>query len=262
MRVTYLGNCSGATGRFAATNLLVDLPDRTVLVDAGPGAVSRIYDLGRSVTEIDTVVVTHSHGDHTLGVPYVLFRQFAERLGGAAGPDEIDLVTTPALAEGIEAMWSFCYPPGEYEAFDVVHRPIDADAPDEVDLGRTRLRTTPVDHAVPTVGLRFDAPGGSFSHSADTVYDERFVDLAAGSDLCSHEAMGPDAMADLLANVRHGTAREAGRAAADAAVGRLLLHHLHPDYRLDYGSLLDQAGDAYDGPIEVPAAGAQFAVGE
>lgn len=252
LEVTVLGNCSNHTDAYEATNFLVNGEEKTVLIDAGPGVVGQVMSTDYDITDIDAIVITHSHGDHTLGYPYVLFSNFYERFLGGDGPSEISLITTDDLEDGLSQMVSFCYPPGEFEQFSINHRSVSMDEETEFDVGAMKITTVPVTHAVPAFGLRIDVGSASITISGDTVYDERLVDLASNSDMLFHEAMAPDEMSEGMANVKHGIAREAGKAASEASVRRLGLLHLLPNYRKDPSQLVTEAKEEFEGDVVVP----------
>ena len=51
------------------TAILVRSSTTTVLVDAGPGTTRRLVEAGLGPTDVDAVVFTHHHFDHTAGFP-------------------------------------------------------------------------------------------------------------------------------------------------------------------------------------------------
>ena len=62
---------------------LVDSEEGLLLVDGGmsadvPRIVNQIESLGRAMTEVEGIVVTHAHGDHTGGVAELVRRSDAE----------------------------------------------------------------------------------------------------------------------------------------------------------------------------------------
>ena len=72
-RVVVLGNCANQTSEYETTNFILDFGCPRILFDAGPGAVKQMLCAGFAAGDIDMVVLTHSHGDHTLGFPYFAF---------------------------------------------------------------------------------------------------------------------------------------------------------------------------------------------
>lgn len=106
-----------------------------------------------------------------------------------------------------------------------------------------RVTTALVHHPpmVPAFAYRFDAADRSIVISGDTTPTERLVALARNADVLVHEALYDAPAVDrLVASVpnasdlrrsilsHHATAEEAGRTAAEAGVGMLVLSHLIP----------------------------------
>jgi ribonuclease Z len=77
------------------------------------------------------------------------------------------------------------------------------------------------------------------------------VEATRGVDLLVHECTFGDGEADRAVETTHSTAREAGRVARAAGVGRLVLTHLSTRYDTDPSSLLAQAAEEYRGALEV-----------
>ncbi|MEW6270112.1 MAG: MBL fold metallo-hydrolase [Thermodesulfobacteriota bacterium] len=61
----------GSAGRHCAGYLL-DTGHGRILIDAGPGLLTALKALGRDTEQIDAVVLSHLHGDHFAGVPFLL----------------------------------------------------------------------------------------------------------------------------------------------------------------------------------------------
>lgn len=252
MRITYLGNCSNQTEQYEATNLVVEAGGQVMLVDTGPGVVQQMLAAGYDFVDIDTILITHSHADHTAGFPYAMFQLHSELLTGTKKSDPIRVVATDNVYEGVMETTVQCYPPDGLQSFETEHTAIPNGERMTFGLGKASVTTCPVEHTVETFGLRIEHEDAAFSYSADTVYTEEFVNLATGSDAISHEAMAPDSMSEMMEQIKHGTAREAGQAAADAEAPELLLHHLLPQFRRDYMELVREASEEYDGKIMIP----------
>ena len=85
--------------------------------------------------------------------------------------------------------------------------------------------------------------------AADTRPCPNVVRYAKGAELLVHEAYGPESGANQAHLFGHSTAAEAGRAAAEAGVGRLVLTHLRASHYGDPGELAVEAEDAFGGPV-------------
>ena len=97
--------------------------------------------------------------------------------------------------------------------------------------------------------------GQTITYSGDSSYTPALVDAARGADifLCeaawgaSSEGMAPD---------MHMSGAEAGRAAREAGVGKLVLIHIQPWG--DAQATLEAARSEFDGEIILGAAGMEF----
>jgi ribonuclease Z len=74
--------------------------------------------------------------------------------------------------------------------------------------------------------------------------------MAQGVELLVHEAAGLDDRAAEIHAQGHSTAGDAGRAAKEAGVGRLILTHLPADDAVTQ-RMLAEARAAFGGPVEL-----------
>lgn len=197
-----------------------------ILVDTGWNAAHSMLALGAVPTDIDHVLFTHCHQDHTLGLPGLFFAQ-RNRLRVRPGAPAMRLygpMDLPAVRDGAKALlqaerYPQCVPehgvelvyPGD--AFEVeglrvevgrAFHPLDARC----------YRLTDLDS------------GASLVFGGDTAYHEGLPLFARGCDVLVHEAAA--AAATPLAGVQrylHSRPQDAARVAAEAGAGQLVLVH-------------------------------------
>jgi ribonuclease BN (tRNA processing enzyme) len=222
------------------------IEDSVYVVDCGDGVARQLALAGVPLRGVRHVFLTHHHSDHNADYGALLLLAWVAGLR-----TRVDTWGPPPLARMTDQFF-------EMHAAD-----IDARAADE---GRTPLR--PLVHAhevragglvmedrnvrvtaalvhhppmVPAFAYRFDAADRSVVISGDTTPVESLVTLARDADVLVHEALYDAAAVDrLIANVpnapdlrrsilsHHTTAEQAGRVAAAARVGTLVLSHLIP----------------------------------
>jgi len=252
-KLVVLGNCANQTAQYEATNFVIDTGKSKILLDAGPAVIRQLYQVGLSATDIDLVIITHSHGDHTLGFPYLLFYNFIERIQGKNGPKTIPVITLREVFKGIMDMFTFCYPPGKYPNFSVENWEASLTELSTFRFKDIKITTTPVTHAVPTIGIRFEFNSTKITFSSDTIYDERLVALAKGSHLLIHEASGTSAITEIAAQTKHAIAEDAGKAARNSEVKKLILCHIFPAFMDKTDILINEAARHFKGEILVPS---------
>lgn len=187
MRVTFLGSgdAFGSGGRFQAC-LLVEAAGRRILVDCGATSLVAMRRAGIDPNGIDAVVLSHLHGDHFGGVPFlVLDGQLVGRRREplvVAGPPGTPARVTAAM----EALF-----PGSSRA----ERPFRLDLV-EIEPGRPSAfgpftvtgREVLHPSGAPPLALRVEAGGRSLAYSGDTAWTETLVEVAREADLFVCEA--------------------------------------------------------------------------
>lgn len=95
MRVTFLGtgDAFSAGGRHLAA-YLVQHPQGAVLLDCGPTILASLNRHGLSAEPIDAILLTHFHGDHTAGLPFLflhyLYIEPRTRVLTIIGPPQVE----------------------------------------------------------------------------------------------------------------------------------------------------------------------------
>ncbi|MFJ8546067.1 MBL fold metallo-hydrolase [Streptomyces sp. NPDC093586] len=256
MIVTVLGSSGSVPGPGnPCSGYLVEHRGHRLLLDLGTGAFGTLLTHARP-GQVDTVVVSHRHGDHSADLAALAYAQ--EKLTARPVPTR---VIAPA---GTEAR---------------VGRPsplaFEDSRPGELECGPFRLRLAPVRHSVETYAVRVEADDGSLTYTGDSGPCRELVELARGSGLLLAEAaLGPGDGPDAAPHGRDGhgwdgdhtgppphhlTARQAGELAAGAGVGLLAVTHLRPWE--DAGRSLAAAAARFPGPVLLARPGLLLAPG-
>ena len=244
-RLVLLGTAGGPTpkAKSAAPAQAIVVGDRLYLIDCGDGVARQLALAKLPVRQLRAVFITHQHSDHNAGYGPLFL------LGWTAGLlTPVDTYGPPPLAEMTAKLLEAHRYDIELRMSDegrpplaALVRPHEITAPGEV-FKDDRVRVTaalndhpPIRHSF---AFRFDTEDRSIVISGDTRYSQNVVDLARGADVLVHEVVSrefwerPDApqpaavVRHILAS--HTDAVDAGRVAAAARVGTLVLSHFVP----------------------------------
>ena len=182
VRLTFVGSgdAFAGGGRFQACLHLQADGAEPLLLDCGATTLPALKRLNIDPSSIGHVALTHFHGDHHGGLPWlILDGQFAKRTRPLQilGPAH----TRERFADAFEALY-----PGsldverEFETKIVEY----ADRATQ-DFGPARITAYPVEHAPGTKphGLRVEYAGHTVAYSGDTEWTDTLVDLSRGADL-------------------------------------------------------------------------------
>jgi len=187
MRVRFVGSgdAFGSGGRWQTCIHLAG-DGQVLLVDCGATSLVALKSQGLDPNAVSAVAVTHLHGDHFGGLPFlILDGQFSRRSAPllVAGPPGI-------RARLIKAMDTLF--PGSSQAdrrflLEVTELPTDGTP---ARLGAASVRGWEVEHAcgAPPLALRVELGGASFTYSGDTQWTPALAEAARGADLLAVEA--------------------------------------------------------------------------
>src|SRR5438093_10288 len=185
LRFVGCGDALGSGGRFN-TCFHVTGARVNFLIDCGASSLPALKRLGIARDEIDLILITHFHGDHFAGLPFLLLdAQFTRRTRPLviAGPHGIE----PKLANLMEAL--FEHSSKTKQRFDLS---VVALNPEESrTFGAVNVTPYPVVHGEsggPFLAYRIEAEGRVITYSADTEWTETLVPAAHGADLFIAEA--------------------------------------------------------------------------
>jgi ribonuclease BN (tRNA processing enzyme) len=186
LRVRFVGSgdAFGSGGRLQ-TCLCLDGPGGRVLLDCGATALVGLKRAGIDPGSVGAVLVTHLHGDHFGGLPFlVLDGQFARRETPltVAGPPG----TRDRLTATMEALFPGSAGAARRFSTDVVELPPRISTA----VGPVTVSALPVEHpsGAPAYALRVAWGGRTVAYSGDTEWCESLVEAARDADLFVCEA--------------------------------------------------------------------------
>jgi ribonuclease BN (tRNA processing enzyme) len=180
--VTFVGSGDsfGSGGRFN-TCFLIDAPGIRFCIDFGASSLIALAKLGIPHNSIDAILLTHLHGDHCGGVPFLLMDAMLgakrDRPLTIAGPQQ----TTERLKSVAAAMM-----PGMHvmtPKFPLAY--VDLTVQRRQQIGPLTVLTYPAVHTKETnpTSLRVEVAGKVIAYTGDGEWTEHMRPLADGADL-------------------------------------------------------------------------------
>lgn len=215
-KLIFLGTSSAVAslGR-ENTHLLLVGSQSVVMVDCGGNPLRRLAEAEIPYQDLTDLILTHFHPDHVSGLPMLLMQMW---ILGRKEPLNIYGLHHTLLR--VNKMMDLFDWEDWNNLFPVVlhHLPGDELAP-VMEEGEFSIKSSPVQHMIPTLGLRIEhlPTGFTVAYSSDTDPCPATAALSRDADILIHEAAG--------AFPGHSTPEEAGGIAQQARAGALYLVH-------------------------------------
>jgi ribonuclease BN (tRNA processing enzyme) len=182
------GDAFGSGGRFQTCIAVAVKEVPRVLVDCGATSLTALRQQEFDPNEIDTVVITHLHGDHFGGLPFmVLDGQFRRR------NRDLTVVGPPGTRERLATAMETLYPgSSQVQRRFEVHVFEHADRQPR-DHGGISITPYEVRHAsgAPAYAVQLQTPTGSLAYSGDTEWTDALINAAHDVDLFLCEGYSP-----------------------------------------------------------------------
>ncbi|MDH5446528.1 MAG: MBL fold metallo-hydrolase [Gammaproteobacteria bacterium] len=282
------GPIATASGRASASYLIFTDGKPRILMDVGGGAYQRLAASGTNIKDLDIILLSHLHADHTGDLtPVIKTLYFHNNLAGTGrtapvhiyGPKENgapfpgttvpqypststyahDHYSMPKGSERYLNIFATAISQGASKFSYQVHDLDSTVAGASVETVLTAIdglvvKAIAVDHGpVPSVAFRIEYKGHSVVYSGDTgSKGPNMITLAKDADLLIYDtAIMDDLPANPVFHVLHTSPTRLGEVAAAANVKELVLSHITPvtEPRLD---LVEQIirNQGYTGDIE------------
>jgi ribonuclease BN (tRNA processing enzyme) len=186
VKVRFLGtgDAVGSGGRFQAC-IQVLAGDQNFLIDCGATSLTALKRFGVDPASIDLILVSHLHGDHFGGIPFlVIDAQFGRRVRPlqVAGP--------PGIATRIQEALEVFFPGSSQTRRKFETKVYEIPEGGNTLLGALAVRPYGVVHPSGAVSyaLRVEVGGKIIAYSGDTEWTDPLLQAARGADLFICEA--------------------------------------------------------------------------
>jgi ribonuclease BN (tRNA processing enzyme) len=222
LRLTFLGagDAFGSGGRLQ-TCLCLDGPGGRALLDCGATSLVAMKRAGIDPSTVGWVLLTHLHGDHFGGVPFLV-------LDGQFGRRETPLVVAgpPGTEARVSAAMEVLFPGSSSAERRFRTELVELASGVATEIGPLTITAFPVEHAsgAPSLALRVAWGEKVVAYSGDTEWCEALVEAGRGADLFVCEAYTFERR--IRYHLDHKTlARNLARVGAR----RVILTHLGPE---------------------------------
>jgi ribonuclease BN (tRNA processing enzyme) len=191
MRLTIVGSgdAFGSGGRFN-TCFHVATRGRAILIDCGASTMVALRARAIEPNSIDAIILTHLHGDHFGGIPFVLLD--AQYMSHRQCP--LTIAGPPGTRERIAAMLEAAFPSSPKTKWRFPWSVTEIAAGDPVDILGLTVTSADVIHysGAPSTALRLTDGQTTLAYSGDTEWTDALIRVAAGADLLVVECYGYD----------------------------------------------------------------------
>ena len=175
------GDAFSSYGR-AQAGYLIDVPGNGgILLEAGPALLTTLKQNGRTSNDFDYLIVSHLHGDHFGGLPFLLLEYMFEtrrkKVLTIAGP--------PNLEERTRRMMATMFAHYAIDKLRPKLKWVVLQPGSSTRMGKYRVRAIRSPHTKPDISLsvRIDSVGKSVVFSGDSGWNDELVKLSDGADL-------------------------------------------------------------------------------
>src|SRR3954468_1379020 len=222
MKLTIIGSgdAFGSGGRYNTCFHLVS-NTRTYLIDCGASAMPALKARGIDPNTIDAVILSHLHGDHFGGIPFLMldaqYLSRRERPLLFAGP--------PGTAARIPAAMEVFFTNSSKAKYRFPWSISEIAVGEPADVLGLRVVSAEVIHSsgAPSTALRLSDGKKTFAYSGDTQWTDALLPISSGADLFIVECY--DYERDLTGHLNWKTIQQRLN---DFAARRVMITHMNP----------------------------------
>jgi ribonuclease BN (tRNA processing enzyme) len=212
------GDAFGSGGRLQTCFLLCAGEER-VLIDCGATALVAMHRYGIEPSAIDAVFLSHLHGDHFGGLPFLLLEaQFISRR-----QRPLTVLGPPGTRERVRASQEVLFPGSSATSWRFPLSFVEIAPLASERYGGIGVTAHPVEHpsGAPAYALRLTCGDRVIAYSGDTAWTEQLVEVSRASDLLIVECYASKPNAN-----HHLDFRTLSRRRDELGAKRVLLTHM------------------------------------
>lgn len=178
LKIIGCGDAFGSGGRLN-TCFYVDAGSIKLLIDCGASSLPGLKHHGVPVSDIDAIVISHFHGDHYGGVPFLLLDAAIH-----GRKKKLSIISPPGGKQKISALLELLYP-GTPVLEKLELEFLEYQSNEVLETENFSVQAFPVIHSEQALphGLRLAIAGTVISYSGDTSWTDVLLPLSDQADL-------------------------------------------------------------------------------
>lgn len=246
-RITFLGTGSQSMSSHRSTSaILVQMsPDKSMLLDCGDGTILQLAsllgeaDLQKLLTSIRCIYISHTHGDHHIGLIGVLQAIRKAWKSTRHEPKQVLLLLPAPLLAWFEFYNEKLEPIFHNTVMFSLSELITSNEPNrkkfhnflEKVLDINNIKLCWAKHSAFSCCVTIEHKcGWKISYSGDSQYNPRFIEIGKNSDLLIHEATYAAGLSKMANAAKHSTTADAIRVGREMNAKQIILTHFSQRY--------------------------------
>ncbi len=174
------GDAFACKGKFN-TCFYVTSEQSNFLIDCGATSLVALHHNGISTDDIDTIIITHFHGDHYGGIPFVLLdariQQHREK--------PLAIVSPPGCKEKLTSLIEALYPQTSDLLWKLNVGFFEYKEGEVINVNNLKIESFPVVHSEPALphAVKIHVDGKIITYSGDTEWTDNLIPAADNADL-------------------------------------------------------------------------------
>jgi ribonuclease BN (tRNA processing enzyme) len=221
LRVLGCGDAFGSGGRFN-TCFHVEASSTRFLIDCGASALIAMRCFGVDPNRIETVFLTHLHGDHFGGLPFLILD--AQLVSRRTAP--LTIAGPPGLRDRLPALMEVMFPGSSRVEREFALHLVEIEGNTPVNINGIAVTAFPVNHpsGSPSYALRLTCEAKVICYTGDTEWVDALIPAAREADLLIAEAFTAERR--VRYHLDWATLRQH---LPEIAAASVLLTHMSPD---------------------------------
>ena len=182
MELTVLG-CGDAFGSGGRNNtsFMITEGNERVLIDCGASTLIRLRHEKVDLESISTIIISHFHGDHYGGIPFILISSLFEK----PRKNSLTIVGPKGIEEKVKILQEAMYVGTGDKLGELDLTFLEYKQGEKLVIGDKSIHVWEVEHSLPSLphGIRLEWNQKSIAFSGDTSWTDNLIPLSRGTDL-------------------------------------------------------------------------------